>query len=82
VEYRWQATKVIWFFLNFYLYLPKESAKKKLYQGVRETSLDLLFACLLVMEFHFDAMLCSYLGNEHSDVGDIKCSCGPQVPLH
>jgi len=44
------------------------------------TSLDLLSMCLLVMEFRFDAMLCSNLGNEHFDVGHIECSRGPQAP--
>jgi len=39
---------------------------------VRETSLFLPSACLLVMEFRFDAMLRSNLGNENSDAGHIK----------
>jgi len=33
------------------------------------------------MELRFDAMLCFNLGNENSDAGHIKFSCGPQV-LH
>jgi len=41
--------------------------------------LDLLFTCLLVTEFRFDAMLCSNLGNENSDAGHIKCSRGPHL---
>jgi len=44
------------------------------------TSLDLLCMCLLVMEFRFDAMLCSNLGHKNSDAGHIECSRGPQVP--
>jgi len=32
------------------------------------------------MELRFEAMLYSKLGYENSDVGHIKCSCGPQVP--
>jgi len=32
------------------------------------------------MALRFDTMLYSYLGNENSDVGHIKCSRGPQVP--
>jgi len=31
------------------------------------------------MELRFDAMLCFNLGNENSDAGHIKFSCGPQV---
>jgi len=37
--------------------------------------------CLLIMECHFDAMLCSKLGNKNSEVGRTECSWGPQVPL-
>jgi len=32
------------------------------------------------MEFRFDAMLCSHLGNGNSGAGHVKCSCGPLVP--
>jgi len=46
------------------------------------TSLALLSKYLLIMELRFDAMLYSNLGNENSDAGHIKCSCGPQVPHH
>jgi len=31
------------------------------------------------MELSFDATLYSNLGNENSDVGHIKCSCGPHL---
>jgi len=36
------------------------------------------------MELRFAAMLYSIMGNENSDVGQIKCSRGPQVthPWH
>ena len=50
------------------------------------TSLDILSKYLLIVELRFDAMLCSNLGNESSDVDHIKCSRephlarGPQVP--
>jgi len=53
--------------------------------GTRDTS-DLLSNYLLTTEFRFDAMLCSYLDNENSDLGHIKCSRrlhfarGSQVP--
>jgi len=36
--------------------------------------------CQLVMEFHFDVMSCSKLGNENSDATYIKCSPWPQIP--
>ena len=54
--------------------------------GTRDTS-DLLSNYLLTTEFRFDAMLCSYLDNENSDLGHIKCSRrlhfarGSQVPI-
>ena len=41
---------------------------------------DLLSGYPLIMEFHFDAMLCSNLGNGYSGADHIKCSHGPQVP--
>jgi len=41
--------------------------------------LDLLSICLLVMDFRFDAMLCSNLGNENADAGHIKCSRAPHL---
>jgi len=31
------------------------------------------------MEFYFDAMFCSNLGKENSDVGHIKCSRRPRL---
>ena len=46
----------------------------------RRESLDLLSTCLLVMEFLFDAMLCSNLCNKNSVEGHIKCSRGLQDP--
>jgi len=45
-----------------------------------EASFDLLSACLLILEFRFDTMLCSILGNENSNAGHAKFSRGPQVP--
>ena len=41
---------------------------------MRETSLELLSTCLLLMVFHFDAMFCSNLGNKNSDAGHIRRS--------
>ena len=49
----------------------------------RVTSLDLLSKYLLIIEFRFDAMLYSTLGNKIFDAGHIKRSRGPylaQVP--
>jgi len=60
VDYRWRAV------LKFYLYLTKKTRREN-YVKKRDTSLDLLFTCLLAMEFHFDAILCSNLGNENPD---------------
>ena len=71
--------KLICFILKFYLYLPKESKEKKC-QGARETSLDLLSTCLLVVKFRFDAMLCANSGKENSNASHTRCSRGPQVP--
>jgi len=59
LEYRWRATNIINFILKFYRYLPKGNKERKLCQGARETSLDLLCTCRFVMEIRFDAMLCS-----------------------
>jgi len=39
------------FILKFCLYLPKNRKEKKLRQGARKTSFDLLSTCLLVMSF-------------------------------
>jgi len=47
--------------------------------GARKTSLDLLFAFLLVMELALGAMLCSNLGNENFGAGHVKCSRGPHL---
>jgi len=43
------------------------------------TFLDLLSACFLIVDFSFNAMLCSNLGNKNSDAA-ILCSCVPQAP--
>jgi len=50
------------------------------YVKERETSLDLLSTFVLVVEFHFGAMLCSNLGNEMSGAGITECSRGQLVP--
>jgi len=42
-----------------------------------ETLLDLPSKYFLIIEFNFDAMLYSNLGNETSDGSQIKCSRGP-----
>ena len=41
--------------------------------------MNLLSKHLLTMEFRFDAILYSNMGNENYDAGRIKCSRGPQV---
>ena len=66
--------------LKFNPCLPKENKERKLCQGARETSLDLLSTCLLVMKLRLDVMFCSNFGNENSDAGHINFPCGPQVP--
>jgi len=66
-------------FLKLLPLSSKESEEKKLCQRGKETSLDLLFTCLLLRKFRFDAMLCSNLGNENSDADHIKCSRGPHL---
>ena len=66
-------------FLKLYLSSSKESKEKQLCQEARETSLDLLSTCLLVIEFCFDATLFSNLGNENSDAGHIKSTRRLQV---
>ena len=58
----------------------KWGEKATVHQWARETSLGLLSTCLLFLEFRFEAMLCFNLGSKHSDVGNIRCSRGPQVP--
>ena len=83
MEYRGRPAQIeLNFLLKLYFYLPKENNERKLCQGVRDTSLCLLStpACLLVMEFRYDAILCFNLGNENSDAGHIECSRGSQVP--
>jgi len=47
---------------------------------MRETSPDLMSMCLLVMEFRFDVMLCSKLGNEDFDAGRIWRACS-RLPI-
>jgi len=72
--------KFINLILKFYLHLPMGSREKKLCQGADETSPNPLSTCLLAMEFHFDAMLCSNFSNQNSGAGHIECSHRPQVP--
>jgi len=74
VEYRWSDTKTN-FISKFYLYLPKENKERKLCQRVRDASLGLLSAGLLVMEFRFGAMLRCNLGDEGLML--VKSSRGP-----
>ena len=47
------------------------------YQGIGASGF--LSKYLFIMELHFDVILSSELGNENSDVGHIKCSCGPHL---
>ena len=50
--------------INFYLHILRLFSCMS---RERDASLSLLSRCLLVLEFHFDAMLCSILGNENYD---------------
>jgi len=54
-----RAAKINEFILKFYLHLSKENKERKLCQGARKASFDFPSTYLLVMEFRFDAMLCS-----------------------
>jgi len=65
MEYRRRAA-IINFILKFYFY-------------VKEWEGFLLTYCLLVVQFRFDVMLSSNLGNDSSDVGHIQCSRGPHL---
>jgi len=50
----WNITglqKLIYFIIMFYLCLPKKNKEKKLCQGAKNTSLDLLSTCLPVKSF-------------------------------
>jgi len=48
---------------------------------ISETSLDLLPTCLLIMDFHFGAVLCCNLAlTKNSNAGHIGGSHGLQVP--
>jgi len=77
--------KLTHFIIKFYFCLPKKNKERKSGPGM-ETSFDLLSMCLFILEFSFDTMLRSILGNKNSNAGDIKCShrlhlaCGSQVP--
>jgi len=44
-----------------------ECKEKKLRQAVRQSSLVRLSKYLLILEFQFDAILCSHWGNETSN---------------
>jgi len=79
VEYRWRASKIVDFILKFYPYFPKENKKGELWEGTRETWLDLLSKHTLVTEFHFDATLYSIFCNENSDADHVECSRGPHL---
>jgi len=76
----WKIASVLQILLNFtiklYLYLPKENRERKLSQGARDAYLNLLSMCLVVIEFCFDAMFSSTVGNENSDMDHIKRSRG------
>jgi len=74
------SQKLIVLIFKFYLFLPTKIKEIKLCQGTRDVSLDLLSTCLPLMEFRFDAMLCSNLGKKRSDAGHIKCLRRLQVP--
>ena len=69
MKFRWRNTKIN-IILKYYLCLC---------QRARENSFDYLCKYLLVMEFRFDAIVCSNLGNETFGCGHIKCSRGATV---
>jgi len=52
VEYRWQAAKLMNFYLTCCLHRTKEDKERKLCQGARETFLGTLSTCLHVMAIH------------------------------
>jgi len=58
--------KLIYCILKFNPCLPEDNKERKLWWA-SDASLDSL--SLLVTEFRFDAMLCSILGSENSDMG-------------
>jgi len=60
---------------EFYPRLPKANKGGKLW-GARDTQESKEVSA----KFRCDAMLCSNLGNENSNAGHSKCSCGPQAP--
>ena len=69
VHYRWRAAKSINFILKFYHYLT-----------MRKSELSwLTIWYLLIMEFRFDAILYSNLGNKNYAAGHIKCSRWPHL---
>jgi len=71
VNYSWRAA-------NNNCLIPK-TLPPSYYEGCRLLITSYL-KYLLIVVFHFDAMLCSKMGNENSDAGHIKCCLGPQVP--
>jgi len=68
------------FILKFYFYLPKESKERKPGHGTMEASSGLLSTCLLIMEFRFDAMLCSILGTKILMRDILKFPAGRKFP--
>jgi len=61
------SQKLFNFIQKLYFHTTKQSKERKRFQKERESSLGLLSTCLLVMEFRFDAMLYSNLGNQKSN---------------
>ena len=64
MDYSWRAA-------NNNCLIPK-TLPSPYYQGCRFLITSYL-KYLVIVVFHFDAMLCSKLGNEISDAGHIKC---------
>jgi len=71
------------FIFKFHINFSKENIERKLCEEVRDTFLGSLSTYLLVIEFHFDAILCFNFCNDNSDAGHVKCllhlACRPQV---
>jgi len=80
MDYCRQATKGNNFFLKFYPCLPYENNKRKLLEGARDASLELLSTCLLITEFRFYTMLYSIMGNENLRRSILNVHAGNMLP--
>ena len=81
-EFRWGLQKSLQILGKVHIFLPKKNGAIKLCQQTKGTSLSVLFKCVYIMEFLFNAILCSNLSDGNSDGGHVKCLRGPQVAHH